>query len=89
MPTDGFEKLHVAMELFGYCTIRHDGREPFTAQEIIAKCQLLEIDLLPIEAKMMMDLSQHFVGNYSKYDEDDQALNPYDPFADEDEEDDE
>ena len=90
VPIDGCTNLCVALELFGFCTMRHDGREPLTAQELHYQSQMLDIELQPIEAKLILDLSQQFVGFYNKYDEDDQALNPYDPYAtDDDDEDDE
>ena len=89
---DGCQHICMVLELFGFCTIRHDGREPLTAQEVIAQATLLDIELLPIEAKMILDLSQAFIGAYSEYDEEPMALNPYDPNPvelDEDEEEDE
>ena len=79
VPVDGCQHLIAVLELFGYCTIRHDGREPFTAQEVIAQASLLDIDLLPIEGKFLLDLSQTYVTSYSKFDETPMALNPYDP----------
>ena len=86
VPIEECENLCFALEVFGFCTIRHDGREPFTAQEVYFQAKVLDLDLLPIEAKMILDLSRHFVQEYAKYDEDANALNPYDPFAEEDDE---
>ena len=75
-PNTGFEYLCDFMRMTGYCT-EGERLMPFTAQEVLAQCQLFGVELTKEEGRVVCSLSKTFVSAVDKYSNNADALNPY------------